>query len=243
VPCTLLSFEKEQIIVCKKRLALVENVQPTQETEKEVEDSFAGDISAAGAENVVDLEIEREVEVSVDEDILAASAQSTGDLESEREVGVSIDGDISIGGEETTVILEIEREVSVLVDGDISTGSGETTVISDSKKEVENSAGGDNGTGYGETTVDFEALWQRALDEGQALQLDEQIADPDLVFEKAAELSVTFDEPDSDDLSSDQEEKIPEEDKGSSEVPSTSPFDVPPVGGLAVDDLAKLLAP
>ncbi|KAL2629644.1 hypothetical protein R1flu_014330 [Riccia fluitans] len=99
------------------------------------------------------------------------------------------------------------------------------------------------------TLVDeVDLLFQQAIEDGKAVQLNEAV-DPDLVFQKAAELSEAAKFPDTVVLSveentakqeSETDITLPKE-NDPEPVPMKSPFDAPPAGGLGLDELAKLL--
>jgi RNA-binding protein YhbY len=285
VPCTLLSFEKEQIILCKKKPALIENVQPTQVNEQAIEDSTDGNYSVGCRESLTMEESVLQLDndehqlvlaegtvpsnslprIAGEDDNLEGAACTTDKVlsdENPQDKSLSQDGNLegavldmnrdgNIAASGTDVITEYATSTTSRCTEDQITGAGEPMVISspvsysgneDVVAVMEEATAGSSMS----TKDDFDALWQTAIEEGKALQLDAQFADPDIVFEKAAELSSTFDGAIGEDLSDEEmpeKERTTKQDDTGSHISSTSPFDQPPIGGLAVDDLARLLAP
>ncbi|CAM6108277.1 unnamed protein product [Calypogeia fissa] len=300
VPCTLLSFEKEQVIVTRKKPTLVKNVQQTQDGEQAVGVSTDRSDSPGADDGQQTQECEQAIESSMDEDKLTdGMEESVPQVDSdEQKLGLAED---IVSAEPLPSIIAFENEnledvvcttdgdpqhESILADGNLEdsgldvdedriSAAADTDVITETSMSTNSRATEDVTSVIQEPSVlylnseeavsvtdegtagssmdsvdDFEALWQQAIEEGKALQLDSQIADPELVFEKASELSGIDEEAvreEEERLAKErlENERLREQEKKKVEaqVPTTAPFDVPPMGGLGVDELARLLAP
>ncbi|KAG6555815.1 hypothetical protein Mapa_002455 [Marchantia paleacea] len=124
-------------------------------------------------------------------------------------------------------------EETVITDGGAEGGQNVATTSDDQLFEEESSSGTE--------MYEVDLLFQQAIEEGQAVQLETQAVDPDVVWKKASELSESVQFPDFDvsKVESKSGEEIPKKDP--QRIPTSSPFDAQPNGGLDLDELAKLL--